>query len=185
MPVQLKVERRVAVEGPEEVAQLWQIYRTAFAPLATATPMRHGSYAQVQFEEVLADPEFLKFLVYADGVLAGLCLVTANLDKVPWVNPHYFTHRYPKLVEQRKLYYLPAVVVDPAYQDARRVGAVLLAESVRGLDPDGLLVVDYSDKLRAAIPAFVERALGADVEEEILDRQVFASYAYKRTQAPG
>ncbi len=180
MAAQLRVERRIAVEGPEEAAQLWRIYRTAFAPLATATPMRHGSYTEAQFESVLSDQEFMKFLVYADDVLAGLCLITANLDKVPWVNPQYFTHRYPELLEQGKLYYLPAVVVDPAFQDTRRVGAALLADSVRALDPNGLLVVDYSDKLRSAIPAFVKRALGVDVVEEVLDRQVFASYAYKR-----
>ncbi len=174
----ITVVRRDRVEEPQEAVRCWQIYRGAFAPLADRTPMRHGSYTREQFDRLLLDADFSKYVAYAGDVVAGLCLITAVLGKVPWVNASYYQQRYPDLYEKGKVFYLPAVVIDPEHQDWRRIGALLLAETLGSLGEEGVLAVDYSENLRSGLAGFVSRALGRSYHQEILERQIYAAYAY-------
>lgn len=166
MAKKIEVREQAVVEDAEERDRLWSIYRDAFTPLAAATPMRHGSYGRPEFEALLHDPDFRNYLAYMDGSLAGLCVITMRLDKIPWVSAPYYAHRFSALAEWGKVFYLTGVIVDPAYQSTQRVGAFLLAKAVRSLGEEGVLCAHYSENLRSSLRPFVERTLGrAGVEE--------------------
>ncbi len=181
----IRIQHRTVVDQPDEAERCWQVYRGAFAPMATRTPMRHGSYTREQFGELLSDRDFAKYIAYVGPMVAGLCLITAALHKVPWINADYYRFRYPDLYEKGRVFYLPAVVIDPGHQDWRRIGALLLAETVTSLGEEGVLAVDYSENLRSGLAGFVSRALGRDYDEEILERQIYAAYAYTKPEGEG
>jgi hypothetical protein len=158
--------------------RLWAIYRSAFERLNARTPIHHGGFSVAQFEAVMQDPDFTKYLVYVGEELVGVTLLTAELEKIPWLNAAYFEHRYPNRYRAGRIYFLPAVVIDPQHQDLRRIGAKLLQEAVATLGEDAVLAVDYSETLRQSLPAFVGRGLGRKFKEEVLDRLVYQIFYY-------
>jgi len=172
------VETHVVSEEASRL-RLWSIYRSAFERLNQRTPVHHGGFSVAQFEAILQDEDFQKFLVYVGDELVGVTLLTNVLEKIPWVNAPYFERRYPKRSGAGKIYFLPAVVIDPKHQDLRRIGAKLLQESLTTLGQDAVLAVDYSETLRQSLPAFVSRGLGITFKEEILDRLVYQIFYYE------
>lgn len=180
MAQRIEVREMGRIEDSAERHRLWSIYEAAFAPLQVATPMRHGSYTRPEFEALLDDPDFRKYVARVGGILVGLCVITTRLDKIPWVSSSYYAHRFPDLTARGKVFFLTGVIVDPAYQTAQRVGAVLLAKAVRSLGDEGVLCADYSENLRSGLRPFVERTLGQAAVEEVLDRQVFVAYSYRK-----
>jgi len=171
------VETR-AVDDPEARLQLWSIYRHAFERLNERTPIHHGGFSAGQFEVVMLDEDFQKYLVYVGDRLVGVTLLTNELGKIPWLNAPYFERHYPERYHAGEIYFLPAVVIDPQHQDLRRIGAKLLQTAVATLGEDAVLAVDYSESLRQSLPAFVSRGLGITYKEEILDRLVYQIFYY-------
>ncbi len=174
----IRVVKTLIVEEVEPRLRLWSIYRHAFERLNQRTPIHHGGFSVAQFEAILQDSDFEKFLVYAGDELVGVTLLTNVLEKIPWVNAPYFERRYPNRFTDRKIYFLPAIVIDPKHQDLRRIGAKLLQEALMPLGEDTVLAVDYSETLRQSLPAFVSRGLGIKFKEEILDRLVYQIFFY-------
>ena len=175
----IRIVQTGTIEEPEARLQLWSIYRHAFERLNERTPIHHGGFSVAQFEAILQDPDFEKFLVYVGEELVGVTLLTNVLEKIPWVNAPYFERRYPERFKAAKIYFLPAVVIDPKHQDLRRIGAKLLQEALTTLGQDSVLAVDYSETLRQSLPAFVSRGLGISFKEEILDRLVYQIFYYE------
>lgn len=165
----------------EEAARkrLWNIYRDAFERLNRRTPIHHGGYDPSQFDAILQDEDFTKFLVYVGSDLVGATLITNVLSKIPWVNAEYFEDHYPNRSRDGKIYFLPAVVIDPNHQDLRLIGAKLLQQALTTLGEDVVLAVDYSETLRHSLPAFVRRGLGRTFKGEILDRLVYQIFYYE------
>jgi len=159
--------------------RLWSIYKGAFERLNERTPIHHGAFSAEEFDTILQDEDFNKFLVYAEDELVGVTLITNNLRKIPWVNVGYFQSRYPKRSRDNQIYFLPAVVIDPKHQDLRLIGAKLLQQSLTTLGEDVVLAVDYSETLRHSLPAFVRRALGRTFKGEVLDRLVYQIFYYE------
>ncbi|MGI3785287.1 MAG: hypothetical protein ACRYG2_31420, partial [Janthinobacterium lividum] len=60
------------------------------------------------------------------GTPVGLTTLTRDLDAVPWVNPSYFSTRYPDAAGRQALFYLGYTLVDP---ERRRSQALLLMAS--------------------------------------------------------
>ncbi|MEW5826473.1 MAG: hypothetical protein AB1778_06530 [Candidatus Bipolaricaulota bacterium] len=178
MADEVRVLETMCVRSVEERNRLWSIYRGAFERLNARTPIHHGSYPESRFHEILQDEDFAKFLVYSGTELVGVTLLTNVLTKVPWVNAAYFETRYPQRVREGKLYFLPAVVIDPAHQDLRRVGARLLQQALTSLGEDAVLACDYSETLRQNLPSFVGRTLGREFKGEVLDRLVYEVFFY-------
>ncbi|RLE35704.1 hypothetical protein DRJ24_01965 [Candidatus Acetothermia bacterium] len=173
MPDEITVVEESVITDSAARLRLWSIYRNGFAALNRRTPIHHGGFSAAQFETVLQDGDFRKFLVYVRDELVGVTLLTNALHKVPWVNAAYFEERYPDPVAAGKIYYLPAVVIDPKHQDLRRIGAKLLQEALTSLGRDSILAVDYSETLRQRLPAFVSRGLDIEFKQEVLDRLVY------------
>jgi len=179
MDKEIRIIETLAVDDAASRLRLWSIYRHAFERLNQRTPIHHGGFSVGQFEAVLQDPDFEKFLVYVGEELVGVTLLTNALEKIPWINAPYFAHRYPERFASGKIYFLPAVVIDPAFQDLRRIGAKLLQTALATLGEDSVLAVDYSETLRQSLPAFVTRGLGISFKEEVLDRLIYQIFYYR------
>jgi hypothetical protein len=179
METNIRIIETLVVHDGEERKRLWNIYKDAFESLNRRTPIHHGGYDPSQFDAVLLDEDFTKFLVYADDELAGATLITNVLAKIPWVNAGYFEDQYPNRSREEKVYFLPAVVIDPKHQDLRMIGAKLLQQALTTLGEDVVLAVDYSETLRHSLPAFVRRGLGRAFKGEILDRLVYQIFYYE------
>lgn len=175
----IRIIETLIVHEPSERARLWGIYKHAFERLNRRTPIHHGAYDASQFDAVLRDEDFNKFLVYADDELAGVTLITNVLEKIPWVNAGYFEDNYPQRSSEGAIYFLPAVVIDPKHQDLRLIGAKLLQQALTTLGENVVLAVDYSETLRHSLPAFVRRGLGRAFKGEILDRLVYQIFYYE------
>lgn len=175
----IRIIETLIVRESSERLRLWTIYKHAFERLNQRTPIHHGGYDEATFDAVLRDEEFNKFLVYIDDVLVGVTLITNILTKIPWVNAEYFADNYPERTREGKVYFLPAVVIDPQHQDLRRIGGKLLQQALTTLGEDAVLAVDYSDTLRHSLPAFVQRSLGRTFKGEILDRLVYQIFYYE------
>jgi len=175
----IRVVKTLRVHEEKEHTKLWTIYEGAFRRLNERTPIHHGAFTKDQFEAILRDEDFTKFLVYAGRELVGVTLLTNVLEKIPWVNVRYFENKYPERTSKKKIYFLPAVVIDPKHQDLRRIGAKLLQQAVTTLDQDSVLAVDYSETLRQSLPAFVRRGFGTPFKGKILDRLVYQIFYYK------
>jgi len=178
MPDRIRIVETASLEEPDAIRRLWSIYRHAFERLNQRTPIHHGGFSAVQFETVMRDPSFRKYLVYVGKELVGVTLLTNELEKIPWVNAAYFESRYPQRYNAGSIFFLPAVVIDPKHQDIRRIGAKLLQEAVATLGEDTVLAVDYSETLRQSLPAFVGRGLGRAFKQEVLDRLVYQVFYY-------
>ncbi len=134
MESNIRIIETLVVREEAERTQLWGIYKDAFERLNRRTPIHHGGYDAGEFDAVLLDEDFTKFLVYADDELAGVTLITNVLAKIPWVNAGYFEDEYPNRSRDKAIYFLPAVVIDPKHQDLRLIGAKLLQQSLTTLE---------------------------------------------------
>jgi len=179
MADEIRIVETLVVRDEGAQRTLWSIYQRAFEGVNVRTPIHHGAFDAGQFADILLDDDFTKFLVYADDALVGVTLITNVLTKIPWVNAPYFEHRYPNGYRAGKVYFLPAVVIDPQHQDLRRIGAKLLQQAVTTLGEDAVLAVDYSESLRQSLPAFVRRGLGRAFNGEVLDRLVYQVFYYE------
>ncbi len=175
----IRIVETLVVHAQDERARLWEIYRGAFERLNQRTPIHHGGFGSEQFQAVLSDEDFTKFLVYAGDELVGLTLITNVLAKIPWVNVGYFEEHYPNRSREGEIYFLPAVVIDPKHQDLRLIGAKLLQQALTTLGEDVVLAVDYSETLRHSLPAFVRRGMGRAFKGEIIDRLVYQIFYYE------
>ena len=175
----IRIIETLMVREEAERTRLWTIYKDAFERLNERTPIHHGGYSEAQFHDILRDEDFQKFLVYAEDELVGATLITNVLTKIPWVNAGYFETHYPQRSRDDKIYFLPAVVIDPKHQDLRLIGAKLLQQAITTLGEDVVLAVDYSETLRHSLPAFVRRGLGRTFKGEILDRLVYQIFYYE------
>ncbi|UCF10149.1 MAG: hypothetical protein JSW65_00230 [Candidatus Bipolaricaulota bacterium] len=176
----IRIVETLTLHDGDNRAKLWSIYEQAFRQLNERTPIHHGAWNAESFDAMLLDPDFTKYLVYVQDQLVGACLITATLEKVPWINAAFYRQRFPEASAVGHLYFLPAVVIDPVHQDLRRIGAKLLHEAVTSLGEDGVLAVDYSETLRHSLPAFVQRSLRRDFQSEVLDRMVYQVFYYRQ-----
>ena len=111
MSEEIRVVETLFVRKEEHRRNLWTIYEAAFQQLNEKTPIHHGGYTEQQFDAILQDEDFGKFLVYVGEALVGATLLTNVLTKIPWVNAAYFEKMYPNRYRDGKIFFLPAVVI--------------------------------------------------------------------------
>jgi len=173
MDHEIRVIESLVLKKDSDRSMLWTIYQRGFNELNKRTPIHHGAWDEQEFHVVLQDDDFTKYVVMVGHDLVGVCILTTNLEKIPWINPGYYYERFPEAHAAEQLFFLPAVVIDPKHQDLRRIGAKLLHEAVASLGPKAVLAVDYSETVRHSFPAFVNRSLRRDFQSEVLDRLVY------------
>lgn len=173
MTDEIRVIESLVLKSVDDRSMLWAIYQHAFNELNERTPIHHGAWSEETFHAVLQDDDFTKYVVMVGHHLVGVCILTSNLEKIPWINPGFYYRRFPEAHAAGQLFFLPAVVIDPRHQDLRRIGAKLLHEAVASLGSSAVLAVDFSETVRHSLPAFVNRSLRRDFQSEVLDRLVY------------
>jgi len=170
--------------GPTDAA--WTLYRRAFDDLRTRAVQRHVMY-RPEFDEVLGDERVLKYVVTADdGGIAALATMTNDLDAVPLISPDLFEHRWPVLYAKKRVWYVPFVAVEPAYQAAGVMQRIIDAMCVEPAGEEGgvicLDVCEYREtaaRLPMAIEGQANRSTPG-INRVRLDAQVFWGYEFPR-----
>lgn len=138
-PVQVRVE--TVVDGTD-VKILYPLYLSAMAPLVSRAAARHV-LSRVEFDEEMADKRILKLVVRDhEDVPVGLTTLTHDLEAVPWVNPSYFSTRFPDAVNRDAMYYLGYTVVDPARRRSKALVLMAIEVNRRLADARGVIAYD-------------------------------------------
>ena len=122
----LIVEKYLLVE-PHLTVQLWQFYERSTAGMELETPFKQIIDKET-FEAALSDVSFVKFVLYDEDEPVGIGLVAAEVSKVLWLSPSYFTHKYGT----RQVHYLLGVVVIKSVSARSRLGAKMLVQAGHG-----------------------------------------------------
>lgn len=111
----VRVERMTHV--PEELVEPFlEVYRSAFAPLATRAAARQA-LTDEEFREEMRDERVVKLVAFDEHDEAGsMAIVTTDLSIVPWISVPYYAQRYPEHFARGAVYYVNAAVVRPDRQ---------------------------------------------------------------------
>ena len=95
------------------VDQAWQLYAELFAEINTLAAQRHLMTVE-EFTGVYHDPRILKFYVHDDaGALAGMSVLTQDLDAWPLISAPFFARRWPQHYARKAIWYVGFVAVAP------------------------------------------------------------------------
>ncbi len=140
---------------------LWDVYAAAFAGAATQCIQDQLCYTEQTFSDALADPGYTKFVVYADGVVAGFILCTTDLEKarVAYVNPKRLELDFPVEYAERRICYYTAIAVRPDRQ-GRRAATALIQAAGEIMDRERMLIAfDFSTEKNPDLPKLVAGGL--------------------------
>lgn len=102
------VEKVVATE---QRAEAWRLYNEAFDELRYVAVQRHLMHRN-EFDDTMDDERIEKYVAIADdGSLAGLAIVTNELDAMPLISPDYFARRWPAHYAERRIWYLGFIAI--------------------------------------------------------------------------
>ena len=164
--------------------ELWGLYQRAFDDLRVLAVQRH-IMVRDEFDAVMADERVDKYVVTdADGTVTALATMTNELTAVPLISPEYFAHRWPKLYDQQRVWYVSFVAVDPVHQ-ARGVMQRIIDEMCAAVDETagGVICLDVceyretSQRLPTAIEGQANRARPG-ITRVRLDAQVYWGYEF-------
>jgi hypothetical protein len=111
---------------PDELVEPFlEVYKAAFAPLATRAAARQ-SLTDEEFREEMRDARVTKLVAFdADDVAGAMVIVATDLTLVPWISVPYYATRYPEQFARGAVYYVNAAVVRPERQGGPWAKAVL------------------------------------------------------------
>lgn len=97
------------------IAELYDLYVAAFAPMQTRAAARHLLSAE-EFAAEMTDERIEKYVVRTgDGRAVALTTLATDLDAVTWVSPAFYLARYPQHAARGALFYLGYTLVDPRH----------------------------------------------------------------------
>ena len=163
--------------------EYWSLYERAFDDLRSLAVQRH-LMVRPEFDELMLDKRVTKYLVRDTerGRAAALATLTNDLDAVHLISPEYFQRHYPELYEQRRIWYVGFVAVEPEYQGSPAMSRLIerLCEDVGGAN--GLVCLDICEhRSRRMLAAGIERMAGqhlAGLKRERLDAQIYWGYTF-------
>jgi hypothetical protein len=95
----------------DQMADAWQMYTQAFALINTRAVQSHMMTWEA-FSEVMDDERVQKWRAFDDdGAIAGLAVITDQLDAWTLASSDYFARRYPRLHAERRIWYVGFVCV--------------------------------------------------------------------------
>jgi hypothetical protein len=98
------------------IERLLAMYRAGFDPIETLAAARQ-SLTDDEFRAEMVEPSVLKFVGWnRRGEPVALMNVATDLDHVVWISSAYFAHRYPEHAARNAIWYVGALVLDPAQQ---------------------------------------------------------------------
>lgn len=178
--MRVTIESRVDAEST--ITMFWDMYRTAFEPLATLAATKQIMSAH-EFRALMAEPSVLKFVGWdRNGDPAAMLILATDLRFVPWINPEFYEARYPEHAARSAIFYTLAALVRPNARGSLWFRAVLLEaikyiaarRAVACIDCCQYNVVDVQ------IPRLVTRLSEsvAEVESGHVDTQNYFTYVY-------
>lgn len=105
------------IDDPDLVEGLWGIFNDLFKNQEVEHGQDHRIFTWESFQEVMVDPDWQKHVVRSeDGCLAGLAIVTNNLEKarICYINPEAFEAAAPDY--KGKIYYIAFMYIKAEYQ---------------------------------------------------------------------
>ncbi|HEV2890364.1 MAG TPA: hypothetical protein VGX28_08300 [Frankiaceae bacterium] len=111
----VRVQRMTLV--PDELVEPFlEVYRAAFAPLATRAAARQF-LTDDEFRDEMRDARVTKLVAFDEAGEAGsMAIVATDLSLVPWISVPYYESRYPEQYRRGAVYYVNAAVVRPDRQ---------------------------------------------------------------------
>jgi hypothetical protein len=169
-----------------EVAEAWTLYTDVFAEVNALAAQRHLMTAE-EFTAVYHDPRILKFYVHDQaGDLAGMSVLTQDLDAWPLISPPFFARRWPQHYARKAIWYVGFVGVAPHQLHGFR-------ELVRNMyahvsSNNGIAVMDFCthNLTRRRLPAITLKLLAGinpAAGMQTADTQSFVVYDFDQPQA--
>ena len=169
-----------------DVDEAFALYAAIFSEINTLAAQRHLMTVD-EFSAVYRDPHVLKFYVHDDtGDLAGIAVLTQDLDAWPLISPQYFARRWPEHYSRRAIWYVGFVGVLPGRAHGFRELVANMYTHI--ISNNGIAVMDCCtyNVTRRRLPAATLKLLGwlnphADVETA--DTQSFFVYRFDQAGA--
>lgn len=162
---------------PELVDSLWTVYEESFGPLRVLAAARQV-LTKAEFAAELEDPRVWKYVALdAEGGLAGLTTVAADISTMPWISPEYYQHHYPDEWARGALFYSGLSLVRPDMRDRPVFSQMVTCMAQRVAAAQGILACDicsfniHDRSLAAALEQILGRV--ADFEIEAVDVQTY------------
>ncbi len=170
----MQILEKNKIGSQKEKEKLWKLYYETYAIINEESPCKQ-SYDRNEFLEVLDDPEVIKFILINREDLAGLALITNNLQKVSWISEPYFQKHFPDYYNNRRIYYIKAFVIAAPYQGHFKYVFSLLRAVIEYIDSKkGVGAFDCSERINKLLPLLI-RKIGNRIisNEEVLDKQLY------------
>ncbi len=183
--MQLRTES--AIRDNATVQAMWRVYERAFAHLRTTAVQRHVK-TRAEFDAVLADRRVTKYVVSDEHSVCAVASVTNEIEAEPLLSPDYFSHRWPELYADRRIWYVGFVAVEPDYQGTGAFTDIIHSIGSKAAKAGGLVVLDVCRRVEEVyrLPSIVGRYARSHVPQvRTLRMDEQAYYAYQFPAAAG
>lgn len=169
-----------------DVDEAWALYTDIFTDINALAAQRHLMTVD-EFTGVYHDPHVLKFYVHDDaGNLAGMAVLTQQLEAWPLISPQFFARRWPEHYARRAIWYAGFVGVLPQHAYGFRELVTTMYTHI--ISNNGIAVMDCCtyNMTQRRLPAVTLKLLGwlnPAADMEIADTQTFVAYRFDQARA--
>lgn len=169
-----------------DVDEQYALYAEIFAGINSLAAQRHLMTA-AEFRTVYHDSRILKFYLHDEtGALAGMSVLTQDLDAWPLISPPYFARRWPEHYARQAIWYVGFVGVTPHRPHGFRELVSRMYAHV--ISNSGIVVVDYctynmTRRRLATITHKLLSGLNPDAGMELADSQATVVYHFDQAYA--
>ena len=169
-----------------DVDEAWTLYANIFAEVNNLAAQRH-LMTSAEFHAIYHDPRVLKFYTRDEaGGLAGMSVLTQDLDAWPLISPTFFARRWPDHYARKAIWYVGFVGVAPNGLNGFRDLVGKMYPHVIG--NAGVAVMDFCtyNVTHRRLPAVTLKLLSwvnPAAAMETVDAQQFVVYTFDQIQA--
>lgn len=179
-----KVETLFAIADAELVRLLWDGYCEAHAVSEELCIQEQRCFTEETFAAAMADPEYVKFVLFVDGAPVGMIGGTNNLEKarVAYVNPKRLVAAHPPAAEGR-LWYMPLLFVRDAWQGSGATRPMFAAMTRFFLEQGAAFASDFAFDKHPDFLELIAKTVGPAVADatsgtSVLRHQVLGGQTY-------
>lgn len=168
-----------------DVDEAWALYADIFTEINNLAAQRHLMTLD-EFTAVYHNPRVLKFYVHDAGNLAGMSVLTQDLDAWPLISPPYFARRWPEHYARRAIWYVGFVGVAPNSRHGfRELVSNMYAHVISN---DGIVAMDFCtyNATERRLPQITRKLLGSinsATDMEMADSQTTVVYRFDQSTA--
>lgn len=160
------VQTLFAIEDVELIRVLWEGYLEAHAVSEEICIQEQRCFTEESFIAAMQDPEYVKFVLFVDGVPVGMIGGTNNLEKarVAYVNPKRLIAAHP-LAAEGKLWYMPLLFVRDAWQGSGATRPMFAAMTRFFLERGAAFASDFAYDKHPDFLDLIAKTVGPAVED--------------------